>query len=97
MRYGGRDSASQDSYLNLDSLELALKKGLELHEDYQAGKIKRAERPKPFSRENPLLVERTFARNVCVECHLIGDFQLAAARSRTASSTSSRTCSGRRT
>ncbi len=30
MRYGGRDSVSQDSYLNLDSLELALKKGLEL-------------------------------------------------------------------
>jgi hypothetical protein len=77
MRYGGRDSASQDTFLNLDSLELALKKGLELHADYQAGKIKRAERPKPvFPKEIPLLVERTFARNVCVECHLIGDFQL---------------------
>jgi hypothetical protein len=77
MRYGGRDSASQDSYLNLESLELALSKGLELHEDYKAGKIKRAELPKPqYPREIPLLVERTFARNACVECHLIGDFQL---------------------
>ena len=77
MRYGGRDSTSQDSYLSLDSLELALKKGLDLHEDYQAGKIERTSTPKPvFPRENPLLVERTFARNVCVECHLIGDFQM---------------------
>jgi serine protease Do len=78
MRYGGRDATSQDSYLSLESLELALKKGLELHEDYQAGKIKRAERPKPqFPQEIPMLVERTTANNACVECHLIGDFQLA--------------------
>jgi serine protease Do len=77
MRYGGRDHTSQDAYLNLDSIELALKKGLELHKDYQAGKIERTERPKPmFAKEIPLLVERTFARNQCVECHLIGDFSL---------------------
>ncbi len=77
MRYGGRDAASQDSYLSLNSLELALKKGLELHKDYVAGKIEKTPRPKPaFPREIPLLVERTFARNQCVECHLIGDFQL---------------------
>ena len=63
LRYGGRDSVSQDSYLNLESLELALKKGLELHQDYQAGKSKRETGPKPmFPREMPLLVERTFAR-----------------------------------
>ena len=77
MRYGGRDSQSQDSYLSLESLELALKKGLELHEDYKAGKLEKTARPKPmFPREVPLLVERTFARGACVECHLIGDFQL---------------------
>ena len=76
-RYGGRDNVSQDSYLSLESLELALRKGLELHEAYKAGKLERIPRPKPqFPKENPLLVERTFARNVCVECHLIGDFQL---------------------
>jgi serine protease Do len=77
MRYGGRDAASQDSYLSLDSMEIALRKGLELHQQYLAGKAKRTQRPKPmFPREIPLLVERTFARGVCVECHLIGDFQL---------------------
>jgi len=75
LRYGGRDARSPDSYLNLASLELALAKGLELHNQYQRGEIKRADRPKPlFPREIPLLVERTISRNVCVECHLIGDY-----------------------
>jgi hypothetical protein len=76
MRYGGRDSQSPDTYHNLSSLELAAKQGLELHRQYQEGSLKKIERPKPlFPREIPLLVERTFARNQCVECHLIGDFQ----------------------
>jgi hypothetical protein len=76
MRYGGRDSQSPDTYLNLTSLELAARQGLELHRQYQEGSLKKVERPKPMSpREIPLLVERTFARNQCVECHLIGDFQ----------------------
>ncbi len=76
LRYGGRDSRSPDSYLNLDSIELAMRKGLDLHRQHQEGKLPAPERPKPvFAREYPLLVERTFARNACVECHLIGDFQ----------------------
>jgi hypothetical protein len=76
MRYGGRDSQSADTYLNLSSLETALKQGLELHRQYQKGESKKEERPKPqFPRENPLLVQRTFAQHQCVECHLIGDYQ----------------------
>src|SRR6266699_4398342 len=76
MRYGGRDSQSADTYLNLSSLELALNQALELHRRYQKGELKKEERPKPqFPRENPLLVKRTFAQNQCVECHLIGDYQ----------------------
>jgi hypothetical protein len=76
MRYGGRDAASPDTYLNLESLELALKQGLELHRQYLAGELRETPRPKPlYPREMPLLVERTFARNQCVECHLIGDYQ----------------------
>jgi hypothetical protein len=76
MRYGGRDSRSPDSYLDLKSIELALAKGLELHRLHQDGKLAGPARPKPdFPRAYPLLVERTFARNACVECHLIGDFQ----------------------
>jgi hypothetical protein len=45
MRYGGRDSVSPDSYLNLESLEVALEQGLELHRRYQKGELQKAERP----------------------------------------------------
>ena len=75
-RYGGRDAHDADTYLNLDSLELALKQGLELHKQYQQGELKTEAPPKPlFPREIPLLVKRTFDQHACVECHLIGDFQ----------------------
>jgi len=76
MRYGGRESASPDTYNNMESLEVALKQGLVLHDQYLKGEWKAPEPPKPlYPREMPLLVERTFARHACVECHLIGDFQ----------------------
>ena len=76
MRYGGRDSQSQDSYLNLDSLAIALKQGLELHRQSKSGELKPQPRPAPlFAREMPMLAERTFTQNRCVECHLIGDYQ----------------------
>lgn len=76
LRYGGRDGQSQDTFLSMNSLELALAKGLELHNQFLKGELKPVERPKPlFPKEIPPLVERTFARNACVECHLIGDFQ----------------------
>lgn len=77
LRYGGRDADSQDSYLNLDSIELAMQQGLELHRKYLNGELKKTIRPKPrFPHEMPLLVERTSARGACVECHLIGDFEM---------------------
>jgi serine protease Do len=76
LRYGGRDPESPDAYLNLESLALAAGQGLELHRQYSKGGMKPAPRPKPlFPRQIPQLVERTFARRQCVECHLIGDFQ----------------------
>jgi serine protease Do len=76
MRYGGRDSQAPDTYLNLNSLELALEKGLQIHRQYQEGTLKKTERRQPlFPRQIPLLAERTIKRNACVECHLIGDYQ----------------------
>ena len=76
LRYGGRDERAVDSHLSLESLELALKKGLELHEEHKAGRLPAPERPKPdFAKNYPLLVERTVGRGSCVECHLIADFQ----------------------
>ncbi len=75
-RYGGRDAKSPDTYLNLSSLELALVRGLDLHDQYLAGKLAREVRPQSkYPRDIPLLIERTYARYACVECHLIGDFQ----------------------
>ena len=77
LRYGGRDARGPESYLDLNSIELALQKGLDLHRKYQQGELAKTERPKPrFPKEIPPLVERTFAKNQCVECHLIGDFDL---------------------
>lgn len=75
-RYGGRDSASPDTYLDMASMELALGQGLAMHRRVQSGELKLPPRPKEFfPREIPLLVKRTFAQRACVECHLIGDFQ----------------------
>ena len=76
MRYGGRESPSPDTYNSVDSMRIALEQGLVLHRKYLQGELPKQERPKSlFPREMPLLVERTFARRQCVECHLIGDFQ----------------------
>lgn len=76
LRYGGRDSRGATSYLDLQSIELALAKGLDMHALYKEGKLPKAERPKPvFAREFPLLVDRTIGRNACVECHLVADYR----------------------
>jgi hypothetical protein len=76
LRYGGRDDRAVDSYLNLNSLKLALEKGLELHEEWKAGRLPAKPRPEPdFARNHPLLVERTIGRGSCVECHLIADYR----------------------
>lgn len=77
MRYGGRDADAADKYLDHDSLQLALEKGLELHEQYKAGKLPEQPRPAPFfPREIPLLKKMEMDRGRCVECHLIHDYTL---------------------
>ena len=76
LRYGGRDSNSPDTYLNMESIEHALTDGLAMHRRVMSGELKLPARPAPFyPRQIPLLVKRTFAVHACVECHLIGDFQ----------------------
>ncbi len=76
LRYGGRDSASAETYLQTDSLVLALKQGLELHRRYLAGDLPKVPRAKALMpREIPLLVKRTFDNHQCVECHLVQDYQ----------------------
>jgi serine protease Do len=76
LRYGGRDSNSPDTYLNMESIERALTEGLAMHRRAMSGELKLPPRPAPlFPRQIPLLVKRTFAQRACVECHLVGDFQ----------------------
>lgn len=76
LRYGGRDERGFTSYLDLESLELALERGLELHRLHHEGRLpaKRAPRAR-FAREMPVLRERTIERGRCVECHLVADLE----------------------
>ncbi len=71
-----RISAAGTSYLNLESLEVALERGLELHRLYGEGKVpSKPAPPARYPREIPALYERTIQRGRCVECHLIGDLE----------------------
>lgn len=77
LRYGGRDETSPDAYLNLESLELALEKGLELHRQYLAGELPATPRPEPqYPSDIPLLKQEVVNWGRCVECHLIRDYEL---------------------
>ena len=76
LRYGGRDVQSATTYLNLESLELALEQGLKLHRLYQAGELPgKPTPPALYPHEVSALHELTSRRGRCVECHLVGDMQ----------------------
>jgi S1-C subfamily serine protease len=64
------------TYLNLQSLELALRAGLDRHELYNQGKLAKQPRPAPFYPEQITLLKRNeINRGRCVECHMIADYQ----------------------
>lgn len=76
LRYGGRDPLSGETYLDLDSLEIALELGLERHRAYRAGELPEQPRPEPFfPRDIEMLKRNEMDRGRCVECHLIADYQ----------------------
>lgn len=77
MRYGGRDTRSATSYLDLDSLELALRQGLEQHELYNEGQLpEQKRRPRLVPRDIITLKNSVIDQNRCVECHLVVDYQI---------------------
>ncbi|MAS92976.1 MAG: hypothetical protein CMO55_07230 [Verrucomicrobiales bacterium] len=75
-RYGGRDSEAPDTYLNLDSLELALKAGLQQHDLYREGKRVGTAPPAPrYPRDIPGIQKFVLDRGRCVECHHLAHFE----------------------
>ncbi|MEM9281286.1 MAG: Trx7/PDZ domain-containing (seleno)protein [Verrucomicrobiota bacterium] len=75
-RYGGRDAASPDTYLDFNSLELALRKGLELHALHKAGKWIGSPRPTArYPRDIPGVQEAVLGQRRCMECHHIAHFE----------------------
>ena len=75
LRYGGREAASADTYLDLDSFVLALEAGLEQHALWQAGDLPPRPRPTPrFPREMERLRTIEMDRGRCIECHMVGDY-----------------------
>jgi len=84
LRYGGRDARSADSYLDLDSLVLALEAGLDQHERWKRGELPKTERPAPkFPRDIERLREEEMTGGKmsggrCIECHMISDYEVAA-------------------
>ena len=74
-RYGGRDAKSAHSYLNLESLELALTQGLKIHEKSASTPVNK---PKPLRKlpdQVPGLNEHVVQQKRCVECHHIAHFE----------------------
>lgn len=82
LRYGGRDARAADSYLDLDSLVLALEAGLEQHERWKRGDLPKAERPPPMYPRDIETLRREemtaddLPRGGCIECHMIADYQV---------------------
>lgn len=77
LRYGGRDARSPDSYLDLDSLVLALEAGLAEHERWKRGELPKRERPAPkFPRDIETLRKAEMTGQRCVECHMISDYEV---------------------
>ena len=63
LRYGGRDSESASTYLNMRSLELALEQGLQMH---ASGDLPIAERPLPrYPADISLIRSRTTGPKSC--------------------------------
>ena len=82
LRYGGRDGRSPDSYLDLESLVLALEAGLEEHERWKRGELSNRERDEPrFARDidafrKEEMVDGRMIGGKCVECHMISDYEV---------------------
>ncbi|MCB9895077.1 MAG: PDZ domain-containing protein [Planctomycetes bacterium] len=73
MRFGGRDDESAETFLNAESLEIALERGLEQHERQKSADAPKPRRPDPFfPRDYPDIKNDEIAKGKCVHCHHLG-------------------------
>lgn len=78
LRYGGRDEESATTYLNFESLELALEIGLDEHrrrsEDSEA--VVKGPEKELVPSDYKLLKTNVIETGRCTECHLIADYSM---------------------
>lgn len=73
LRFGGRDDAGHETYLNLPALQLAMERGLEQHKLAKESKLPKPARAKPrFAGEYPDVKRDTIDKDKCVHCHHMG-------------------------
>lgn len=73
LRYGGRDDASADTYLNEESLALALERGLAEHRRRKLARMPAENRPAAaFPKDIPEVRDNQIAKKQCVHCHQLG-------------------------
>jgi serine protease Do len=73
MRYGGRDDSDAEKFLNMESLEIALERGLEMHKTFLAGELAKSTRPAAkLPADYPEVKNGPIAKGQCVHCHQLG-------------------------
>ena len=73
MRYGGRVDSDAEKFLNMESLEVALERALELHKTWLAGELAKPPRPAAkLSADSPEVKNGPIAKGQCVHCHQLG-------------------------
>jgi hypothetical protein len=73
LRYGARTDAGADVMLSTKSLELALQRGLALHERWTSGDLKLPPPPQPLPAQSYPNVANVVKKNQCVHCHQVGE------------------------
>ena len=74
VRYGARDDSEAESHLSIPSAALALQRGLLLHEQWKAGKLKLPPAKSRMSQTFPN-VRKVVQKNQCVHCHQVAEGQ----------------------
>lgn len=83
LRYGARNDASAESFLSIPSVNLALKRGLGLHQKWKSGKFVAAPAGRSRMSQSFPNVRQVVQKNQCVHCHQVAEGQAVELFSRT--------------